>query len=144
MIESIKTENYIIDASVAIKLYKEEEDSEAARKLFSLAREKKVKLYAPDMIIYEVADKLREIYSENEAFEKMKSFIEDYMHEIIPIFRKAWEWGVSSTGEFDLFSLPNEGLRYKDKDLLDAIEIAKGHNIPFYDASYIALAKNLN
>jgi predicted nucleic acid-binding protein len=125
-------------------LYKEEEDSEVARKLFSLAREKKVKLYAPDMIIYEVADNLRKICSENETFEKMKSFIEDYMHEIIPIFRKAWGWGMSSTGEFDLFSPLNEGLGYKDKDLLDAIEIAKRHNIPFYDASYIVLAKNLN
>jgi predicted nucleic acid-binding protein len=135
----------LVDSSVAIKLYKEEEDSIIAKEIFKFLKEKKIKLYAPDIIIYEIANKLKEIYSDDEAFEKLKSFIKDYMDEIIPIFRKRkWELGITSYGEADLVLPLNRGLGYEDKDLLDAIEIAKAHRISFYDASYIALAKKFN
>jgi predicted nucleic acid-binding protein len=49
----------VIDASVAAKWFIPEEDSERASKLIRKYSDGKIELYAPDLLVYEVANVLR-------------------------------------------------------------------------------------
>jgi predicted nucleic acid-binding protein len=133
------TQKFVIDASVALKLYVQAEDSEIARQLFDECN-KEFQLYAPDIIVYELANRLRREYNADEAYDKIRSFINAYLEKLTPLFRKTWEFGMDSTGNFGLF----HPLSYTERDLQYALDIARKYQLKgFNDATYVMLAQKL-
>ena len=57
--EGFKIESYVIDASVAVKWFVNESDSEAARRIKDSYVAGKVEIMAPNLIYYEVLNALR-------------------------------------------------------------------------------------
>ena len=109
---------FIIDASVVIKWFIEEEDSIKAILLKNEHIQGKTILIAPDLLIYEVANVLMisKIFTPSE----IKKCLQD-LYEL----------------EIDLIT-PSIDI------ILTATELAIDKGISIYDASYIALAKELD
>ncbi len=104
----------IIDASVVIKWFAEEEDSENAIKLRNKHLSQETILIAPELIFLEVTNALR--------------YKKDYSEKIKKANEDLWS-----------FQLKVEKL---SKELLDkAIEIAIKNDFTIYDSIYIALAQ---
>ena len=108
----------VIDASVVIKWFIEEKDSAKALLLKDNHINGKTILIAPDLLIYEVANVL--LFSKIFTPLEIKGCLQD-LYEL----------------EIDLI---NPSIDF----VLSAIELAFNKQISIYDASYLALAKELD
>jgi predicted nucleic acid-binding protein len=108
---------YVLDASVVVKWFVEEEDTDKAL----LLKEGHIKgefiIIVPDILIYEVANVLK--YS--------AAFSEDEVHEAIQ----------------DLYDLGLDIIAPIPKIVHSAIKLSYDKDITQYDSSYIALAQEL-
>ena len=114
-------EAYVIDASVGIKLFVEEELSDAAHALFArVAQEQRpLRLVVPDLFYIECTNILWKY------------------HQRFGLSRADAEVAVAQLGQLLLHSTPTAALT------ADALSLAMAHGITAYDAAYIALAQRL-
>lgn len=110
-------ETLVIDASVVVKWYCEEEDTDAALLIRDRFFAGKCKLTAPGLLLYEAANAIRfnGFFSEEDRAGVVR----------------------------DLYSI---GIEFEcaDEELMaDAMEIALKRDTTIYDATYLALAKKL-
>jgi predicted nucleic acid-binding protein len=108
-------ETLVIDASVVVKWYCDEEDTDIALKIKERFFENKCKLTAPNLLIYEVANTVR--------FVKMFS-----AEERIGILD-------------DLYSIGFEFIYPDEKMMASALSMAVKYETTVYDAVYFALAR---
>ena len=114
----MEDEEIVVDASVVVKWFLAEEDSEKALKLRDDHVSHKVILSAPTLMIYEVLNALK--------------YSKVYSGEELSLIAKS----LNGYG-FKLYQL--EG-NLKER----TIKTAAKHDLTIYDASYIALAEHLN
>lgn len=118
MTDVIETErqNYVIDTSVALKWYYQEEEKEVkqAFKLREDYRQRKVDLYAPDLLVYELANVLR----------YKKDLEESYIDDAI-----------ESVYEMRLLKPATQ------ETIKEAVRIALQYNASVYDTVYLAFAE---
>ncbi len=104
----------VIDASVAVKWYNPEKLSERALELRSKHVKGEVMLYAPDLLLYEVTNALR--WNPELGDEDVRLAAQS-LEDIMIVFEK-----------------PSFGL---------AVQLAYASGLTIYDASYLALARDL-
>jgi predicted nucleic acid-binding protein len=109
------TQKVVPDASVVIKWYNLENDTEAALKLRRDYATHKINLTAPLVLAYEVANALR--YSPDFGTEDAKIAVKDLLDMQI---------------SFEQLS---------ESQARRAVELAFNYGITFYDATYVALAE---
>lgn len=110
----------VIDASVGIKLFVEEEDSEAADRLFrQLTTTPAAQFYVPDLFFIECANILWK-------------YVQRFGYPVESALRD-----VTDLQELDLLTVSTADL------LPQALELAIDQNITAYDACYAALAQRL-
>jgi predicted nucleic acid-binding protein len=104
----------VVDASIVVKWFVEEENSDKAIRIRDKYVEGEVRLIAPEIIKFEVLNALyyKKLFSEDEM-EEISEALDSYL--------------------FDLYPLKGE---YAKK----TVETAFRNNITIYDASYISLA----
>lgn len=104
----------VIDASLIVKWFVEEEGSDKSLKLREKYIEGEIRILAPELIIFEVLNALyyKKLFSEDELKE-ISEALEAYSFTLYPL-----------KGEY----------------ANTAVEVAFKNNITIYDASYIALA----
>ncbi len=109
---------FVLDASVIIKWFSEEEFTDVALKFRSKFVEKEIEIVVPDLLLYEISNALRynRTFSEEDVKEAVKTLIDMDISILVP--------------SQDTVNL--------------AIKLAFKHNITFYDAFYIALSEILN
>ena len=115
--ESEKVGNFVIDASVTVKWFCLEEDTEIALALREGHINGEVELAIPDLSLYEVGNALRynKSLTESEVKEAVESIIQMGIDIIVPT-----------------------------KEVMDgAISLAFRYNITVYDAYYLSLAQSL-
>ncbi len=111
---------YVIDASVGIKLFIEEELADTAATLFGgLAAEPPTRLYVPDLFYIECANML---WKHVQRFEYPQDKARRDIHELVQL-----------------------ALESTNTELLaaDALAISLEYKVTAYDSAYIALAKRL-
>ena len=114
----MEREEVVIDASVAIKWFTQEEDRDKAIEVRNKFIGEEIDIVVPDLILYEISNVLR--YNPNFNFNDVKEAIE-------------------SISDLDLtITIPLLTILRK------AIQIAFSHEITIYDAIYIAIASDLN
>lgn len=110
--------NLVIDSSVVIKWFSQEEDTIKALKIRSNFLRGGVTMVVPDIQLYEIANALRynKIFSKKDIKEAVNSLIDLGINIFVPT-----------------------------KDVLErAVELSYKFNISFYDAYFVALATTLN
>jgi len=108
-------EALVLDASVIVKWYSEEDDSDIAQDIRDHFFKSKIKILVPDILFYEVANALRynQVLTENEI----------------------------TSAIADLYEIGFERI-FMDKSMLSrTASIALKSNITVYDAAYISLAE---
>ena len=109
---------YVVDASVAIKWFSDEEGSIDARDFLRRHVEGKIQLTAPDLLLYEVGNALaRGKQLDAESIEDALSFI--------------------LTSGIRLFSLVDDTMHL-------AVKMCDKYRLTFYDAAYASLAADLD
>src|SRR3989339_1098632 len=108
----------VLDASVVLKWFVEENDSDKARKIRDDYVEGKIKIIVPDLLLYEISNALRF----NKSFDK---------YEIDEILVSL------SDMEIEVFSINYDLLK-------DAVNLAYQFDITVYDACYVKLALTLS
>jgi len=108
-------EELVVDASVAIKWFTGEENTDLALKLRDAYFRDEVSLIAPDLILYEILNALR--YKKGVASDSLREWIRD----IIDM-------------QMDFFT-PNSEILEK------AVESSTRWDVTLYDACYLALAE---
>lgn len=108
---------YVLDSSVIIKWFSEEEDTDIALTLREAHIEGTAIITVPDLVLYEVANALRynENLQERDVIEAIESLIKLGIEVVVP------------TKEM----------------IAEAVSLAFKQNITFYDACFVALAKIL-
>jgi predicted nucleic acid-binding protein len=109
---------YVLDASVLIKWFSNEEYTDRALKLRDDFLQGYAELVVPDLLLYEVSNALRynPNYNENDVIESVDSLYDMGINIIIP------------TGDV----------------IKSAINLAFTHDVTLYDAFYAALAKEID
>lgn len=107
----------VIDASVVAKWFIPEDESDKASRIMEKYNDGKIELYAPDLLIYEIANVLR-----YRADVSDKMLIDDMNA---------------------LFKLQLNLIPPSTEIISEAIEIAKALDLSIYDACYIAIAEIL-
>jgi predicted nucleic acid-binding protein len=109
---------YVLDASVLIKWFSNEEYTDRALKLRDEFLQGYAELAVPDLLLYEVSNALRynPNYNENDVIESVDSLYDMGINIIIP------------TGDV----------------IKSAINLAFTHDVTLYDAFYAALAKEID
>ncbi len=110
--------NIVIDASVIVKWFIDENDSDKAEIIKELFINEKINIVVPSLLYYEVLNALK--YSKLFRLDELNlvgESIENYGFDFIVI---------------------------KDEIREKMVEIAINHDISIYDASYIALAEKFN
>lgn len=109
---------YVLDASVLIKWFSNEEYTDRALKLRDDFLQGYTELVVPDLLLYEVSNALRynPNYNENDVIESVDSLYDMGINIIIP------------TGDV----------------IKSAINLAFTHDVTLYDAFYAALAKEID
>lgn len=107
----------VIDASIGVKWFTNEEGSMKARELLKQHIQGEVVLVVPDLFFYEVYNAIR--------YKKIQS---EFLFRCIT----------------DLFSFQLECAQLSPLLASKASEIALGNNISFYDSVYLALAIQIN
>ena len=105
----------VIDASVAAKWFIPEENSDKASKILRKYTEGKIELYAPDLLIYEVANVLRYRPDMTEEAHAMNSLFKLQLNLIPP----------------------------SSNVISEATKKAKVLNLSTYDACYVVIAETL-
>ncbi len=113
-----KTKDITLDASVILKWFCEEEDSDKAIKYKEEYINKKINILEPDLIIYELQNVLR--YNKGFSIHTVNEALKEFLNL-----------------DMDIYS-PTLKL------ITNATEIAYNYDISIYDSYYIALAKMLN
>lgn len=113
-----KISTYVVDASVAIKWFSDEEGSEKAKSLLRRHLAGRVNLVALDLLIYEVGN----------ALARGKQLDPDSITDAIQFVRNA---------RIDLFALSENAVRH-------AARLCNSYKLTFYDASYASLAADLD
>ena len=110
--------NYVIDASVILKWFSQagESDLDKALQLREDFRERNIDLYAPELLIYEIANVLR--------YKKILS--EDLIHKAI-----------SSIYDMDIL------MPVYPEVMSRAVTIARQYHITVYDSSYLSFAQSV-
>ena len=110
--------NYVIDASVVLKWFSQacESDLDKAFQLRKDFRERNIDLYAPELLIYEIANVLR--------YKRILS--EDIIYKAI-----------SSIYDMDILMPVNAGI------MTQAVTIARQYHITVYDSSYLSFAQSV-
>lgn len=111
-------DNFVLDSSVVIKWFSNEEDTAIALELRDSYVKGNVSIACPDLIIYEIANALRynKALKEKDIDNSINSLLSMGISIIVPT-----------------------------KSILEAaISIALEHDITVYDAYFVALAKELN
>ncbi len=109
---------FVLDASVVIKWFSEEEYTDVALKLRDDFSKGNIELVVPDLIIYEVSNALRY----NPAFDET---------DVADAVGTLFDIGIS-------IIVPNREV------INSALNLAYEHKITVYDAYYVALAKEIN
>ena len=108
-------ENFVIDSSIVIKWFCQEEDTEKSLFLREKYIQGELELVSPDLLLYEIANALR--YNKNLSEEDVKEAAESILKLGINII------------------VPT-------KEVMDtAISLARKYDITVYDAYFLALAK---
>lgn len=113
-----KISNLVLDASVAVKWFAEEENTSTAEVIFNKILERKITANAPDLILYEVGNSLWK--SKKFEIERIRA---------------------------SMNSLFVSGLQFcpLDEELSQiAINLMIKYDLTFYDAAYAALAQTLH
>jgi len=110
-----RIEKIVVDASVLIKWYNLEDDSEKALQLRTDYASRQIELVAPYLITYEIANSLR--YNPDFGAEDVKSAITDLMNMQLSL------------------QLPDE------TQIQRATDLAFKYGITIYDAVYLVLAE---
>ena len=105
---------YVLDASIAVKFFADEEGSDIARDLWRRAEIFELHLFAPDLILYEIGNVL------GKAKRLKELTVIEALHLLL--------------GSSLKFFPPEERIF----DI--ALGLMKEHSLTFYDASYAALA----
>jgi len=109
---------FVLDASVVIKWFSEEEYTDRALKLRDTFSKGEIELVVPDLILYEVSNALRY----NPDFDET---------DVADAVGTLFDIGIS-------IIVPN-------RDVINsALNLAYEHKITVYDAYYVALAKEIN
>jgi predicted nucleic acid-binding protein len=114
----MKEEIFVLDASVIVKWFSKEENSDKSVEIRNRFVNREVFIVCPDLVLYEVANALRY----NKVLEEKD--IKDAIESIYDL-------------EIDII-VPTKEIMTK------AIEFAKKFNITVYDAIYVSLADILN
>lgn len=109
---------YVLDASVVIKWFSEEEYTDKAVKLRDDFFKGENELVVPDLLLYEVSNALRynPNFDETDVVEAVGSLFDMGISIIVPTLEV----------------------------IKSSIDIAFSHNITIYDAFYVALAKEID
>ena len=110
--------DFVLDSSVLIKWFSNEENTATALELRDSYVKGNVSIACPDLIIYEIANALRY----NKALKEK---------DIRDSITSLWSMGIS-------IIVPTKSI------VESAISIALEHDITVYDAHFVALAKELN
>lgn len=110
-----RAEDVVLDASVAVKWFTEEEGTELALELRDSYVKGEINLLAPDLLLYEIFNALR--YKKGVDVKTLKEWIEDMINM-----------------QIDLIS-PTQHLLEK------SLENATKFGITFYDSCYLTLAE---
>lgn len=108
----------VLDSSIIIKWFCQEDDTDVALEFRENFTKGKVNIAIPDLVIYEIGNALRynKTVTQKDVQEAVKSIIDLGIDIIVPT-----------------------------KNVIDtALSLAFEHDITFYDAYYVALAKELN
>lgn len=112
---------YVIDASVGVKLFLEDPLSETVHQLFEqLTLDPPAEFYVPDLFYIEVTNVLWK-YVRWQGMNPQHA--EEYLDEL---------------SQITLMIIPTSEL------MVDALRLAKNHQISAYDACYLALSNRLN
>lgn len=110
-------EQYVVDASVAIKWFADEENSEIARSLLRSAELETIRIFAPDILLYEIGN----------ALGKGKHFGRQDIIDALEVL-------LDSSVE----------VRNLDRLLIaQSASFMERYSLTFYDAAYAALAHTL-
>lgn len=118
MERSLEEGHYVLDSSVVIKWFSDEEDSDKALAIREAYAEGTANITCPDLIIYEISNALRynKSLKEKDVKDSVNSLISMGITIVVPT-----------------------------KQIIElSISIAYQHGITVYDASFIALAQELN
>jgi predicted nucleic acid-binding protein len=117
-IDDLTAEQYVVDASVAIKWFVDEEKSEIARNLLRNAELETIRLFTPDILLYEIGN----------ALGKGKHFGRQDIVDALDVL-------LDSSVE----------VRNLDRSLIaQSASFMERYGLTFYDASYAALAHTLS
>lgn len=109
-------QTYVVDASAIAKIFLLEEHGETVKDLIRLAIARKLTLMAPELIFNELGDVLRKRLHDGR-----------YLNNIEQVLNL----GVST--------LPNDFM-----GIMDIAQLAQKYSMSYYDATYLALARELN
>lgn len=107
----------IVDASVALKWFLKEENSDKAEKLLKAHIESEILLVIPELFFYEVINGLR--YKKT-TFENIRKAV------------------------IELFNLQLHCESISENLMIRIAEISLWHNLTVYDATYVCLAEKMN
>ncbi len=111
----MERQTQIVDASVVVKWFLEEEDSEKARELRKDSQEGKIKLVVPELLFLEVLNVLQRKGGTEAEVQEAQKILWDMQFEIIPL----------------------------DKIILTkTIELSIKYRLTIYDALYAAIAQS--
>jgi len=114
------SERYVVDASVVVKLFVDEELSEGARKLLDgMGKPEPDEFYAPDLLFPECGNVLWK-------YVRFHGYEPDLARE-----------NIADLTELAFQVMPTAEL------VVEAFELANHHSITVYDACYVALAERL-
>ena len=117
-IKDTTSEQYVVDASVAIKWFADEEKSDIARSLLRNVELKTIRIFAPDILLYEIGNAL----GKGKHFERQ---------DIVDAL--------------DLVLDSSVEVRNLDRLLIaQSTSFMERYRLTFYDASYAALAYTLD
>jgi len=111
------TKKYIIDASVAVKWFSIEAGTKKAREVLSQAYKGETELYAPDILVYEVAN----------ALWKGKKYPKEDIQDALET----------------IYNSPMQLLAPDKLLAFSSIKFMANYNLTFYDAVYAGLANVL-
>lgn len=114
------TKLVIIDTSVVFKWFvdEEKESTDKAREILKLSKEKEIVLWAPDILLYEIAN----------ALSNKKDLPSILVKEAFQQYSEA---------EINIFTPTS-------KFISNALDFARGYQVTVYDASYAVLAREKN
>lgn len=110
-------EKIVLDASVLVKWYSEEKDSDIAHELLFLLRDKKIEVFLPELAKYELGNAL--IKGKQLSYALVKEAVESF------------------------YALPLNFIKETKESAEESYRLAQQLKITYYDACYLAISKQL-